>query len=979
MTEVYTLIKQKGMPEHITKSSQIKFSVNTKLTERPATTIRPVCRPDSCGKRGLPGLPCSNGKCTDTLKIGRNGAVELKSDENHRAVTNSDIDEPGIPSLSEGMSGHKSTKLSTFIFFNLNVTCHLDQLCSMPNRNDVTCRCDNECVLFGDCCADWYTRNVSGSNSGILNAMENPSDWYTANMDDAKYASILIGYIRNSECTSIQNGSDLLQLRVIAKCPEAYKDEGTKDGCESGALHPIEHVPVSLRLHESVQIVFKNKMCAVCYGYKETEVVPWTVYARCPDNMPSQGSENLKTSLKRECKFYVISPSNVGELRKCQQVDSPPECDGNKTASLATVCKSYLSPVFQMASFMRNPHCAHCLLGNDSRLSCEMDTAGPLMPEFSPTIGLNVLFNFNPDTGFWYSSDVSNCPESQVWYPNKGKCHSLLCPKNYIPSYGKCIEDKHSFFNDTNNIPLDEKSMTAYNVSIDITVSGGEKYTTSIQNVLQLFIENLVQSGVRIITDLQLEDIFQEISADHIEEVMEYHMIVNASTAEALESVVSQTLNIVQHFEYLNISAKLTNFEEKESLHCINTDIKQFLGSGMEFIGENDNLYIRPRKTNITIGLYSTRFSLLMNQENKKPHIKFLGLCTEGILLNCTLLSYKENEYEINNFVAFISNINEVITNFELKNDILYVCDNITFQGISEEADEAMPILTIIMFSISSTSLIALLILHCAFPSLQTVHGKNLMSFSTSLLTAQTLFLIGPYIPGIFCIITAIFQHYSWLCSFMWTSVMAFDLARKFSAKTMMTYTTNSFQFKKYFCVAHGLPLLLVTSCVVVDNISINVPVEYGSGGGGYCWIGNPTVSLFVFGLPVALCLLFNLVCFGISLHGIHGTKQSVKTVRNKNQERNYCIIYTKISLLLGGTWIFGFLSTIVRTKLIFYMNICLNGLQGFFIFLGFVMNARLIRMVRQKRQRTSSTMSLHTSKMTDISRASSKLKENRY
>ncbi|XP_033749245.1 latrophilin receptor-like protein A [Pecten maximus] len=282
-----------------------------------------------------------------------------------------------------------------------------------------------------------------------------------------------------------------------------------------------------------------------------------------------------------------------------------------------------------------------------------------------------------------------------------------------------------------------------------------------------------------------------------------------------------------------------------------------------------------------------------------------------------------------------------------------------------------MQILTVVMIAVSIICLLALILMHCVFSSLRTLHGKNLMAFSTSLLTAQILFLLASYIAGTLCVIIAISQHYFWLCSFMWTSVMAFDLASKFGAKTMMTYKTSTFHFRKTFIVAHGLPLILVVSCVVVDSISsTRDTVGYGTGSGGYCWIENPMVSLFVFGIPIALCLIFNMICFGISLHGLHGTKLSAKTVRSKKQERNYCIIYTKISILLGGTWIFGFLSAVINIKPILYMNICLNGLQGFFLFLGFILNARVIRMFRKQRMTTSSTISLPSSGLTDITRS---------
>ncbi|XP_072020443.1 uncharacterized protein [Amphiura filiformis] len=74
-------------------------------------------------------------------------------------------------------------------------------------------------------------------------------------------------------------------------------------------------------------------------------------------------------------------------------------------------------------------------------------------------------------------------------------------------------------------------------------------------------------------------------------------------------------------------------------------------------------------------------------------------------------------------------------------------------------------------------------------------------------------------------------------------------------------------------------------------------------------------------------------------------------TVRQKERARTslkYLIIYMKISILMGFTWIFGYIATFTGIDALWFVFIILNSSRGFFVFLANTCNRRVYRCYRQ-------------------------------
>ena len=106
-------------------------------------------------------------------------------------------------------------------------------------------------------------------------------------------------------------------------------------------------------------------------------------------------------------------------------------------------------------------------------------------------------------------------------------------------------------------------------------------------------------------------------------------------------------------------------------------------------------------------------------------------------------------------------------------------------------ADPVLALITYIGGGLSVLGLFILLAVYSWFSELRNLPGKIVMSLSGALLIYQVcFFLTGQTERRGVCSAVAIVLHYFLLASFTWMSVMAFDVARTFSSKSMSNVFT---------------------------------------------------------------------------------------------------------------------------------------------------------------------------------------------
>ena len=176
---------------------------------------------------------------------------------------------------------------------------------------------------------------------------------------------------------------------------------------------------------------------------------------------------------------------------------------------------------------------------------------------------------------------------------------------------------------------------------------------------------------------------------------------------------------------------------------------------------------------------------------------------TEGQITNfsnpCIPIEYTSAEHEKfpNGSVLLYAHKKMYGTDeYEKVNTSIILCTNFTTNytksvRLQKETDHkkltTIQILTLIGSLLSIACLVSLIIIIRISKKTKTMHGKNMMSLSCSLLVFQAMFLFSGQveIPAVCNLMTALL-HFSLLSTFMWMSVMGYDVTTSFISKWLI-------------------------------------------------------------------------------------------------------------------------------------------------------------------------------------------------
>ncbi|XP_015773509.1 PREDICTED: adhesion G-protein coupled receptor G2-like [Acropora digitifera] len=119
---------------------------------------------------------------------------------------------------------------------------------------------------------------------------------------------------------------------------------------------------------------------------------------------------------------------------------------------------------------------------------------------------------------------------------------------------------------------------------------------------------------------------------------------------------------------------------------------------------------------------------------------------------------------------------------------------------------------------------------------------------------------------------------------------------------------------------------------------------------GAFCWVSFSNNLIWTFVAPVLLVCLTNAVLLSLVIREILKMQSDKPSnVENLRQAAKACVV---LSPLLGMTWAFGILS-VTNAGLIFqYIFTILNSLQGFFIFLLYILRSADVRAEFKRKKR---------------------------
>ena len=255
-------------------------------------------------------------------------------------------------------------------------------------------------------------------------------------------------------------------------------------------------------------------------------------------------------------------------------------------------------------------------------------------------------------------------------------------------------------------------------------------------------------------------------------------------------------------------------------------------------------------------------------------------------------------------------------------NNTVYICQN---QSVTNWLYS--PIIGWITMPCMSASMFSLLlyILHSVCSSLP---NRQLFLLSCCLLLSHFAFLVGPELSFSYplCYAAGVILHWRFVSSFSWMSAIAFDLFyRVSSAAKLQKACTKKLQAPKLLFPFLFPCLVLISSLAVEESgISDEWRPQYGK---ELCWFNSNNALLVFFVAPVAvyvtLTAVFTIVT---SIRMWFIIKQPIGNDRNK------VVLFLRLSMITGLSWIFGFVAVPTRSVILFCIFVVLNASQGFFL-----------------------------------------------
>ncbi|XP_076225813.1 G-protein coupled receptor Mth2 isoform X2 [Nomia melanderi] len=246
---------------------------------------------------------------------------------------------------------------------------------------------------------------------------------------------------------------------------------------------------------------------------------------------------------------------------------------------------------------------------------------------------------------------------------------------------------------------------------------------------------------------------------------------------------------------------------------------------------------------------------------------------------------------------------------------------------------------------ISATFLIATLAVYVVLPELREVQDKAMMAVVTSLAVGYIVLSIENLRPQEegdeeLCISLGFLLYFSFMSVFFWLNIVSFNVWRTVWFKNFRVREKPL--FIAYCIYGWGGSLCFLVLALLTHNIE-GTHLKPGFGERS-CWFNGPKAMWAYFYGPILILLILNVVYLGMT--GWRLWHQCSDYNGNKLRALRFkCMLYIKLILVMGVTWIFEVASYAEGPKKeIWIPTDILNALQGLIIFLLLVATRKRVR-----------------------------------
>ena len=260
---------------------------------------------------------------------------------------------------------------------------------------------------------------------------------------------------------------------------------------------------------------------------------------------------------------------------------------------------------------------------------------------------------------------------------------------------------------------------------------------------------------------------------------------------------------------------------------------------------------------------------------------------------------------------------------------------------VASTKDAILGVVTVICMSLSVLGLLIRIGAQFFVTEFHTFPMKLQFSFCCALLLADIIFLLLPLITvgGMLCLIYAVAMHYSFLCSFIWMSIVSYDMFRVFRSinnldqfairpgwKTMIRY-----QLIGWLCP------IVVIAITLLSEYTFPTPFDFKPRYSiDNCWLSNEGYGvLMYFGIPVFILILFNCCIFVVTSRALQKAFRQSQAIRA--QDKSNWRSYLKLFIVMGFSHVLILMTPFVDHIALWIIIILLNASQGMFICIAFV------------------------------------------
>ncbi|CAH0390296.1 unnamed protein product [Bemisia tabaci] len=295
-----------------------------------------------------------------------------------------------------------------------------------------------------------------------------------------------------------------------------------------------------------------------------------------------------------------------------------------------------------------------------------------------------------------------------------------------------------------------------------------------------------------------------------------------------------------------------------------------------------------------------------------------------------------------------------------------------------------------VLMIMSCVCLLLTFLVYMCIPFLHgSLHGKTLMSHIAALLVAFVCLTIlqnetngtkkGTFLSNEACTILGYLLHYTFLSAFFWLNVISFDIWWTFG--TIRPFISKKADERRrfifYSIYGWGFSALLTSVTIFADTHPNLIPrVLRPEMGTISCFLSTRTYGLLVFFcVPVSIAFSMNITLFILTANYCYKTKSRLEKLavtdpakKKYKTDKNKLIVMGKLIVMMGLTWAVEVISRLELLPLqAWYLCDLVNALQGFLIFITFVLKPRVLSSLANRlRSHQPSTSTMFTTAASD-------------